>query len=152
MEGWEPRYEKQRVRVLNHEMAYVEVGEGDPIVLLHGNPMSSYLWRNVIPHLEALGRCIAPDLIGMGDSQKLTDSGPGRYGFVEHRTFLDALLEELRAGGPQAQRAIKELLLERDETPDERDARLARAITALRDSDEAREGVAAFLEKRRPEW
>ena len=64
----------------------------------------------------------------------------------------DALLKELRAGGPQAQRAIKELLLERDETPDERDARLARAITALRDSDEAREGVAAFLEKRRPEW
>jgi len=64
----------------------------------------------------------------------------------------DALLEELRVGGPQAQRAIKELLLERDETPEERDARLARAITALRDSDEAREGVAAFLEKRRPEW
>ena len=62
------------------------------------------------------------------------------------------LLDALRAGGPQAQRAIKELLLERDETPEECDARLARAITALRDSDEAREGVAAFLEKRRPEW
>ena len=98
MERWEPRYEKQRVRVLDHEMAYVEVGEGDPIVLLHGNPMSSYLWRNVIPHLEGLGRCIAPDLIGMGDSQKLSDSGPGRYGFVEHRTFLDALLEALGVG------------------------------------------------------
>jgi methylglutaconyl-CoA hydratase len=62
------------------------------------------------------------------------------------------LLDALRAGGPQAQRAIKELLLGRDETSDERDARLARAITALRDSDEAREGVAAFLEKRKPEW
>ncbi|MFP8875984.1 MAG: alpha/beta fold hydrolase, partial [Myxococcota bacterium] len=62
MEGWKTRYEKQRVRVLDHEMAYVEAGEGDPIVLLHGNPMSSYLWRNVIPHLESLGRCIAPDL------------------------------------------------------------------------------------------
>ena len=74
-------------------MAYVEVGEGDPIVLLHGNPTSSYLWRNVLPHLEPLGRCIAPDLIGMGDSDKLPDSGPGSYRFVEHRRYLDALLE-----------------------------------------------------------
>jgi haloalkane dehalogenase len=57
-------YQKQRRRVLGSEMAYVEVGEGDPIVLLHGNPTSSYLWRNVLPHLQALGRCIAPDLIG----------------------------------------------------------------------------------------
>ena len=58
-------YQKQRRRVLGREMAYVEVGRGDPIVLLHGNPTSSYLWRNVIPHLQTLGRCIAPDLIGM---------------------------------------------------------------------------------------
>jgi haloalkane dehalogenase len=76
-------------------MAYVETGAGDPIVLLHGNPTSSYLWRNVIPHLAGLGRCIAPDLIGMGDSDKLPDSGPRSYTFVEHRRYLDALLENL---------------------------------------------------------
>ena len=64
----------------------------------------------------------------------------------------DALLDALRSGGPRAQRAIKEMLLVRDETVEERDARLARAITALRDSGEAQEGVAAFLEKRKPEW
>jgi haloalkane dehalogenase len=76
-------------------MAYVEEGEGDPIVLLHGNPTSSYLWRNVLPHLQRRGRCIAPDLIGMGDSDKLPNSGAGSYRFVEHRRYLDALLEAL---------------------------------------------------------
>ncbi len=90
---------KQKIEILGHEMAYHERGlspdEGDPIVLLHGNPTSSYLWRDVVPHLERSGRCIVPDLIGMGDSQKLADSGPGRYRFVEHRRFLDALLESL---------------------------------------------------------
>src|SRR5580704_5911801 len=88
-------YQKQRRRVLGREMAYVEVGQGDPIVLLHGNPTSSYLWRNVLPLLQPLGRCIAPDLIGMADSDKLPDSGPGSYRFVEHRRYLDALLEAL---------------------------------------------------------
>jgi haloalkane dehalogenase len=88
-------YQKGRRQVLGREMAYVEVGQGDPIVLLHGNPTSSYLWRNVLPHLHSLGRCIAPDLIGMGDSDKLPDSGPGSYRFVEHRRYLDALLEAL---------------------------------------------------------
>src|SRR5579872_4243269 len=88
-------YTKKRATVLGQRMAYVEVGEGDPIVFLHGNPTSSYLWRNVIPHLEAAGRCIAPDLIGMGDSAKLPDSGPGSYRFVDHRRYLDALLETL---------------------------------------------------------
>ena len=88
-------YKKHRQRIFGREIAYVEVGEGDPIVLLHGNPTSSYLWRNVIPHLQPLGRCIAPDLIGMGDSDKLPDSGPGSYRFVEHRRYLDALLEAL---------------------------------------------------------
>jgi haloalkane dehalogenase len=88
-------YQKQRRRVLGREMAYVEAGKGDPIVLLHGNPTSSYLWRNVLPHLEPLGRCIAPDLIGMGDSEKLPDSGPASYRFVEHRRYLDALLQAL---------------------------------------------------------
>ena len=88
-------YQKKRRRVLGSEMAYVDVGEGDPIVLLHGNPTSSYLWRNVLPHLQPRGRCIAPDLIGMGDSDKLPDSGPGTYRFVEHRRYLEALLEAL---------------------------------------------------------
>jgi haloalkane dehalogenase len=88
-------YQKRLRRVLGSAMAYVEVGEGDPIVLLHGNPTSSYLWRNVLPHLRPRGRCIAPDLIGMGDSAKLTDSGPGSYRFVEHRRYLDALLLSL---------------------------------------------------------
>jgi haloalkane dehalogenase len=88
-------YPKQRRRVLGRDMAYVEVGQGNPIVFLHGNPTSSYLWRNVLPHLESLGRCIAPDLIGMGDSDKLPDSGPGSYRFVEQRRYLDALLDAL---------------------------------------------------------
>jgi haloalkane dehalogenase len=88
-------YQKQRRRVLGREMAYVEAGQGDPIVLLHGNPTSSYLWRNVLPHLAPLGRCVAPDLIGMGESDKLPNSGPGSYRFVEHRRYLDALLEAL---------------------------------------------------------
>ncbi len=89
------RYPKRRASVLGLEMAYVEVGSGDPIVFQHGNPTSSYLWRNVIPHLAGLGRCIAPDLIGMGDSAKLPGSGPDRYTFVEHRRYFDALLEQL---------------------------------------------------------
>ena len=76
-------------------MAYVELGAGDPIVFLHGNPTSSYLWRNVIPHVAGLGCCIAPDLIGMGDSDKLADSNADSYRFVEHRHYLDALLEQL---------------------------------------------------------
>lgn len=83
------------MNALGREMAYVEVGSGDPIVFLHGNPSSSYLWRNVIPYLEPLGRCLAPDLIGMGDSEKLPDSGPGSYTFVEHRRYLDELLQAL---------------------------------------------------------
>jgi haloalkane dehalogenase len=79
-------------------MAYVDVGDGDPIVFLHGNPTSSYLWRNVMPHLEGAGRLIAPDLIGMGDSAKLSDSGPCRYTLVEHRRYLDQLLDQLGVG------------------------------------------------------
>ena len=77
-------------------MAYVEVGKGDPIVFLHGNPTSSYLWRRVIPHVQDLGRCIAPDLVGMGDSQKLPNSGPGVYTYVAHQQYLYGLLEKLR--------------------------------------------------------
>jgi haloalkane dehalogenase len=89
------RYARKSASVRGRRMAYVEVGRGDPIVFLHGNPTSSYLWRNVIPYLAERGRCIAPDLIGMGDSEKLPDSGPGRYRFVEHRQYLDELLAAL---------------------------------------------------------
>ncbi len=92
MSSVQARYSKKTVEVLGKRMAYVETGSGDPIVFLHGNPTSSYLWRNVIPHLESMGRCIAPDLIGMGDSDKLDDSGPDRYRFVEHRRYLDGFL------------------------------------------------------------
>lgn len=86
---------KKRLTISGRHMAYSEMGEGDPIVFLHGNPTSSYLWRNVMPHLADQGRCIAPDLIGMGDSEKLEPSGPERYTFREHRRFLDAFLETL---------------------------------------------------------
>jgi haloalkane dehalogenase len=80
-------------------MAYVEAGTGPPIVLLHGNPTSSYLWRLVLPALQDLGRCIVPDLIGMGDSDKLGAEDPRRYTFARHREFLDALLDTLGVGG-----------------------------------------------------
>lgn len=86
---------KKQLSVLGHTMAYVELGQGDPIVFQHGNPTSSYLWRNVMPHVAGQGRCIALDLIGMGDSDKLTPSGPDRYTFAEHRRFFDAALEAL---------------------------------------------------------
>jgi haloalkane dehalogenase len=79
-------------------MAYHERGEGNAIVFLHGNPTSSYLWRNIIPHLADHGRCIAPDLIGQGDSDKLDDTGPDAYRFVHHRDYLDALLDQLDLG------------------------------------------------------
>lgn len=88
-------YPKQRHRVFDRTMACVAIGEGPPIVFLHGNPTSSFLWRNILPYLEQLGRCIAPDLIGMGDSDKLPRSGPGSYSFVEHRRYLDGLLVSL---------------------------------------------------------
>jgi len=86
---------KMFATVRDKRMAYIEEGEGDPVVFLHGNPTSSYLWRNVMPHLAGLGRLIAPDLIGMGDSDKLEDSGPERYTFAEQRDYLFALLEQL---------------------------------------------------------
>ena len=92
-------YTKKKANALDYSMSYVDEGSGDPIVLLHGNPTSSYLWRNIIPHLSGLGRCVAPDLIGMGDSDKLTNSGPHSYSFLEHRKYLDALLEEIGVTG-----------------------------------------------------
>jgi haloalkane dehalogenase len=89
---------KQFVEVAGRRMAYVEMGEGDPIVFQHGNPTSSYLWRNIMPALAPHGRCIAVDLIGMGDSDKLDDSGPDRYGYTEHRDYLFAAWEALGIG------------------------------------------------------
>ena len=86
---------KKYVDVLGKKMAYVEMGRGRPIVFQHGNPTSSYLWRNVMPHVAGQGRCIALDLIGMGDSQKLENSGPDRYTFAEHYRYFDAALAAL---------------------------------------------------------
>ncbi|MGQ9572816.1 MAG: haloalkane dehalogenase [Dehalococcoidia bacterium] len=85
-------YKRSRVAVLDSTMAYVDTGAGDPLVFLHGNPTSSYLWRNVIPHVEGLARCLAPDLIGMGESGK---SPSGSYRFVDHARYLDAWFEAL---------------------------------------------------------
>ncbi|MEC8870726.1 MAG: alpha/beta fold hydrolase, partial [Pseudomonadota bacterium] len=91
-------FEKHFKVVNGKRLAYIEEGHGDPIVLLHGNPTSSYLWRNVIPELMASGRVIAPDLIGQGDSEKLSVSeGPGRYTFEVAYEYLAGLLSELDA-------------------------------------------------------
>ncbi|MDJ0767497.1 MAG: haloalkane dehalogenase [Ilumatobacter sp.] len=90
--------DKSFVTVDGKRMAYHEAGTGDPVLFLHGNPTSSYLWRNVIPHLSGSYRCIAPDLIGMGDSDPLDDVGEASYRFVEHREYLDGLLDQLDLG------------------------------------------------------
>ena len=87
--------DKQFINVKGKRMAYVEMGNGRPIVFQHGNPTSSYLWRNIMPPLAQYGRCIAVDLIGMGDSDKLADSGPQRYTYVEHRDYLFSAWREL---------------------------------------------------------
>ena len=86
---------KKTISVNGKTMSYVEMGEGDPIIFQHGNPTSSYLWRNIMPHLADQGRCIAIDLIGMGDSDKLEDSGPDRYTLLEHRDYFDGALDAL---------------------------------------------------------
>jgi len=88
-------YERRRIRVLDSEMASVDTGAGDPIVFLHGNPTSSYLWRNVIPHVAGQGRCLAPDLIGMGESGK---AAGGSYRFVDHMRYLDAWFDAVGVG------------------------------------------------------
>lgn len=89
------RSKKKFVEIFGSQMAYYDRGKGDPIVFLHGNPTSSFLWRKVIPHLVGSGRCIAPDLIGMGDSSKLTPSNSSRYHFVEHFRYLEELLKKI---------------------------------------------------------
>jgi haloalkane dehalogenase len=85
-------YRRRRIPVLDSEMAYVDTGRGDPVVFLHGNPTSSYLWRNVIPHVEGVARCLAPDLIGMGESGKAPG---GSYRFRDHARYLDAWFDAL---------------------------------------------------------
>ena len=89
---------KRFIEVDGRRMAYVEMGEGSPIVFQHGNPTSSYLWRNVMPMLAHRGRCVALDLIGMGDSDKLIDPGPGSYTYVEQRQYFDKALAALGVG------------------------------------------------------
>lgn len=93
---------KQFATVKGKRMAYHDTGaagSGDRVVVfLHGNPTSSYLWRDIIPYVSGNARCIAPDLIGQGDSDKLDDPGPGSYTFVEHREYLDGLLDQLDLG------------------------------------------------------
>ena len=94
----EPFAAKKHLEINGRRMAYIDEGEGDAIVFQHGNPTSSYLWRNVMPHLEGLGRLVACDLIGMGDSEKLSPSGPGRYGYLEQRDYLHGLWDALNLG------------------------------------------------------
>jgi len=92
---------KSYATVDGKQMAYHEAGPADAertVVFLHGNPTSSYLWRNIIPHVSDRARCITPDLIGQGDSDKLDDTGPDSYRFVEHRSYLDGLLDQLDIG------------------------------------------------------
>ncbi len=89
---------KAKVLINNKEMAYVDIGSGETMLFLHGNPTSSYLWRNIIPYFSDFKRCVAPDLIGMGDSDKLDSNAPGTYTFVEHRKWLNAILDSLDLG------------------------------------------------------
>ena len=88
-------HKRENVTVNGARMQYAVAGVGAPIWLLHGNPTYSYIWRNVIAHLTGLGRCIAPDLIGMGGSDKLPDSGRGRYRYAEHRDYLFSLMDKV---------------------------------------------------------
>ncbi len=89
---------KQYTTVNGKQMAYHDSGTGDPVVFLHGNPTSSYLWRNIVPHVSGQARCVVPDLIGHGDSDKLDEPGADSYTFVEHREYLDGLLDQLDLG------------------------------------------------------
>ena len=88
---------KKTLEVRGSRMAYHERGEGAPVLFLHGNPTSSYLWRDVIAELDGHGRLIAPDLIGMGDSEKLANPGPATYTFTTHRQYLDAFIDAVTA-------------------------------------------------------
>ena len=87
--------DKNFITVNGKRMAYAEMGTGDPIVFQHGNPTSSYLWRNIMRPLAERGRCVAVDLIGMGDSEKLDNPGPASYRYAEHRDYLYAAWDQL---------------------------------------------------------
>ena len=89
---------KKKISIDNKNIAYAESGSGDPIIFLHGNPTSSYLWRNITPHLESQGRCICIDLIGMGDSDKLDNPDENSYQFEEHYHYVNAAIESLTNG------------------------------------------------------
>jgi len=90
---------KRFVEVKGLNMAYAEMGQGQPkFLFLHGNPTSSFLWRNIMPHVAHLGHCIAPDMLGMGDSDPLPDSGPGRYTFINQREYLFEMFDALDIG------------------------------------------------------
>lgn len=91
MSDWVAR--KRFTEVLDLKMAHVETGEGDPILFLHGNPTSSYLWRHVMAAMAGTGRLIAPDLVGCGDSDKLAESGPGAYAIARHARYLEAWID-----------------------------------------------------------
>ena len=93
-----PYAEKKKITINKKTMSYIDEGECDAIIFQHGNPTSSYLWRNIMPHLEGQGRLIACDLIGMGDSEKLSDSGKDSYSYFEQRDFLFELIEKLNVG------------------------------------------------------
>ncbi len=92
--------DKKFVSVNGHNMAYKQMGQGAPILFLHGNPTSSFLWRDIMAPLSSSHTCIAPDLIGMGDSDKLPDPGPDSYRFVEHREYLNGILDQILPDEP----------------------------------------------------
>lgn len=98
MAGWRER--KRFVEVHGRRMAWVEEGDGPAVVFLHGNPTSSFLWRDVMGAVQGCGRLLAPDLIGMGDSDKLPDSGPGSYRLAEHARYLDGWFDAVVPEGP----------------------------------------------------
>src|SRR2546425_8862681 len=105
----QPFAAKKFLEIKGRRMAYIDEGEGAPIVFAHGNPTSSYVWRNVMPACRGLGRLIACDMIGMGDSEKLPDSGPDRYTYAEQRNFLFALWKKLGVEPRRVSRRLQTL-------------------------------------------
>ena len=92
------KYKKKYIQVKNKSMAYVDEGEGNTFLFLHGNPTSSFLWRNIAPHVEDIGRVVIPDLIGMGDSEKLDGVDNEGYKYHGQYGYLTELLDNLDLG------------------------------------------------------
>ena len=88
----------KKINVNGKKIAYDQTGHGSPIIFLHGNPTSSYLWRNIVPHLESFATCYVFDLIGMGESDKLDNPGPDSYGFEEHFEYLENAINQVVSG------------------------------------------------------